>query len=1057
MKQQMKQMTKKQKKQQMKEQMKQRAWMKWTSILLAATVATGSTAGFAAAEERGLQVREDAAQFGIHNVIATQEPSGSDLPSDIEGRLPMAEQSEDPGIPEPPARAVKSISEQSTYSMADLSALSYEELTDLLVSIDWAKIPELFKFNEDTRRFYADENRMQAIIDRLEESGKQFTTEDMQGIPTLVEVLRSGVYLGYYNKELSRLNELDFREKMLPAIKAIIDNPSFTWGNEVQHSVISATGRLISNDTVDTYIVNRLTGLLSDFTDRQEQLGGNFLSGKAFYDVIQGVGYVLMYRMTEPEQKAEFKGNIDGYLEQLYRLGREGSTAEDKKWLTSNAIYYTGALGHYHSDPEKANRVLTDVMRTQPKLGEFYFVAADQIARNYDEKDAYGNRVDIDELKQRGKEHYLPQRVEFDDGQIVFRAGGQLTQEQLQRLYWAAKEVKAQFHRVIGNDKPLEAGNADDVLTIVIYNSPDEYKMNKFLYGYDTENGGIYIEGVGTFFTYDRTENQSIYSLEELFRHEFTHYLQARFEVPGQFGQGPLYQGGRMQWFDEGGAEFFAGATRMEGIKPRKSVVGYLVGDEPGQRFSVADTVNSKYGSWQFYNYSFALYDYLYHHDFNAMDRIHRAIRYNDANAYEQQLASISGDTRTNESYQRSIDEKVTRYEELSTPLVSDDYLLAVEQKPELEIYDEITNVAGLRDSSVKKSNSGLFQTFELRGTYVGGASAGIEQDWQTMNKLTDGFLHTLTDKPWNGFKTVTAYFTNYRVNKEGNFEYEVVFYGKLPEGSDTGVDVGLPDGGTNSGNGNNSNSGNKDGDRQPDVTDREPNDTWKTAIRLDGTGKSVTGKVSETDTLDVYRFDVKQAGEWTIELESKARGAAWVLFHESDAANYKAYPTKWEENSLNGSISVAEPGTYYLHVYGAVDGDHPYRLVVKPESEQQPEVQQPDTEVVETEPNDAPDMANGPFPLGGTVNGTLEGDDEQDIFVIEVDKPRALNIALEKQLGDHVNWVLYRESDNEQILYPVDEDGNFMKGEVEAEPGRYHLYVYKFADEDVHYKLQIK
>lgn len=1054
MKQQTKQLTKKQKKQQMKQQMKQRAWMKWTSILLAATVATGSTAGFAAAEERGLQVREDAAQSGIRNVIATQDPSVTDLPSDIEGRLPMAEQSEDPGIPEPPAQALKSISEQSTFSMADLNAMSYEELTDLLVSINWEKIPELFKLNEDTRRFYEDENRMQAIIDRLEESGKRFTTEDMQGIPTLVEVLRSGVYLGYYNKELSRLDELDFREKMLPAIKAIIDNPSFTWGNEVQHTVISATGRLISNDTVDTYIVNRLTGLLSDFTDRQEQLGGNFSSGKAFYDVIQGVGYVLMYRMNEPEQKAAFKGNIDGYLEQLYRLGREGSTAEDKKWLTSNAIYYTGALGHYHSDPQKANRVLTDVMQTQPKLGELYFVAADQIARNYDEKDAYGNRVDIDELKQRGKDHYLPQRVEFDDGQFVFRAGGQLTQEQLQRLYWAAKEVKAQFHRVIGNDKPLEAGNPDDVLTIVIYNSPDEYKMNKFLYGYDTENGGIYIEKDGTFFTYDRTEDQSIYSLEELFRHEFTHYLQARFEVPGMFGQGPLYQGGRMQWFDEGGAEFFAGATRTEGIQPRKSVVGYLVGDEPGQRFTVSDTVNSKYGSWQFYNYSFALYDYLYHHDFNAMDRIHRAIRYNDANAYEQQLASISSDPRVNESYQRSIDKTVARYDQLSVPLVSDDYLQVVDPKPQLEIYDEITNVAGLSDISVKKSNSRLFQSFELRGTYVGGASAGIEQDWQTMNKLTDGFLQALSDKPWNGYKTLTAYFTNYRVNDEGNFVYDVVYNGKLPEGAD-GEDVVLPGGGANSGNGNEGNNGNKEGDRQ-DIMDREPNDTWKTAVRLDGTGKSVTGKVSDTDGLDVYRFDAKQAGEWTIDVESaQEQGVAWVLFHESDPDNYKAYPTKREGNSLAGSISVSEPGTYYLHVYAATDGDQSYRLSVKSEAQQQPESEVSLFE--ESEPNDAPDMANGPVPLGRMVNGTLEGDDQQDVFMIDLDKPTSLNIGLEKQQGEHVNWVLYREGDNEQVLYPVDIDGNWMKGQVEAEPGRYHLYVYKLANEDVHYKLQIQ
>lgn len=1052
----MKQMTKKQKKQLKKEQMKQRAWMKWSSIMLAATVAAGSTAGFAAAEERGLNVREDAVHSGYRNVIAQQDPSAFDLPFDFEGSLPIAEQSEVSGITESQTRALtsSSSSDRSTYSMAYLNAMSYEELTDLLVSIEWEKIPELFKLNEDAQRFYSDENRMQAIIDRLEESGRRFTTEDKQGIPTLVEVLRSGVYLGYYNKELSRLNELDFREKMLPAMKAIVDNPSFTWGNEVQHSVISSTGRLISNVTADTYIINRLTGLLSDFSDHQEQWGGNFLSGKALYDVIQGVGYVLMYRMIEPDQKAEFKGNIDGYLEQLFRLGSEGSTAEDRKWLTSNAIYYTGTLGHYHSDPQKANRVLTSVMQTNPKLGELYFVAADQISRSYDGQDAYGNRVDIDELKQLGKKHYLPQRVEFDDGQFVFQVGGQLTQEQLQRLYWAAKEVKAQFHRVIGNDKPLEAGNPDDVLTIVIYNSPDEYKMNRFLYGYDTDNGGIYIEGDGTFFTFDRTEDQSIYSLEELFRHEFTHYLQARFEVPGMFGQGPLYQGGRMQWFDEGGAEFFAGATRMEGIQPRKSVVGYLVADEPEQRFTVSDTVNSNYGSWQFYNYSFALYDYLYHHDFSAMDRIHRAIRYNDANAYEHELTSISGDTRMNESYQRSIDEKVARYDELSVPLVSDDYMQAVEQKPELEIYDEITNLAGLSNRSVKKSNSGLFKSYELRGTYVGGASAGIEQDWQTMNQLTDGFLQTLSDKPWNGYKTLTAYFTNYRVNDEGHFEYEVVFNGKLPEGVDGG-DVTLPGDGTNSGNGNEGNSGNQDGDQQEPV-DREPNDTWKTAIRLDDTGKTISGKVSHTDALDIYRFDAKQVGEWMIELESaQTRGVTWVLFHESDPDNYKAYPTKMVGNSLAGSIVVSEPGIYYLHVYAVADGDQSYRLSVKSDAQQQPESELSLYE--ETEPNDAPDMANGPVPLGRIVNGTLEGDDKQDVFMIDLEKTTSLNIGLEKQQGEHVNWVLYREGDNQQVLYPVDIDGNWMKGQVEAGPGRYHLYVYKYADEDVRYKLQIQ
>lgn len=73
---------------------------------------------------------------------------------------------------------------------------------------------------------------------------------------------------------------------------------------------------------------------------------------------------------------------------------------------------------------------------------------------------------------------------------------------------------------------------------MVIYNSPEEYKLNRTLYGYSVDNGGIYIEGIGTFFTYERTPEESIYSLEELFRHEFTHYLQGRYLVPGLFNEG---------------------------------------------------------------------------------------------------------------------------------------------------------------------------------------------------------------------------------------------------------------------------------------------------------------------------------------------------------------------------------------------------------------------------------------------------------------------------------------------------------------------------------------
>ncbi len=97
-----------------------------------------------------------------------------------------------------------------------------------------------------------------------------------------------------------------------------------------------------------------------------------------------------------------------------------------------------------------------------------------------------------------------------------------------------------------------------------------------------TDNGGIYIERGATFYTYQRRVPQdSRLTLEELFRHEYVHYLNGRRAVPGYFGEGPWYQGDRTTAMDEGTAEFFDGATRDDGVAVRKSLVESVVRTPP--------------------------------------------------------------------------------------------------------------------------------------------------------------------------------------------------------------------------------------------------------------------------------------------------------------------------------------------------------------------------------------------------------------------------------------------------------------------------------------------
>jgi microbial collagenase len=669
---------------------------------------------------------------------------------------------------------------QQKYSVAELNRMSNDELIDTLGNVSWNQITDLSQFNQETKAFYQNKERIQVIIDELGRRGSAFTKDDTKGIETFVEVLYCGFYLGFNNKELNYLNERSFHDKCLPALKAIAKNPNFKLGTNKQDTVVSAYGKLISIASCDAETVQYAGNILKQYNDNISTFVSDRNKGDALYNLVQGIDDDIQSYLNRTRKKADetiWYGKIDSFINEVSRMALLRNVTTENSWLINNGIYYTGRLGKFHSNSNKPLEVLTQAMHMYPRLSEAYFNAVEQISTNYGGKDYSGNTVDLQKIREEGQQQYLPKTYTFDDGSIVFKTGDKVTEEKVKRLYWAAKEVKAQYHRVIGNDAALESGKADDVLTIVIYNNPDEYKRNSQLYGYSIDNGGIYIEGIGTFFTYERTSQQSRYSLEELFRHEFTHYLQARYEVPGSWGQGELYQNERMTWFDEGNAEFFAGSTRTNNVVPRKSVISGLSSD-PAQRYTAERTLFSKYGSWDFYNYSFALQSYLYTHQFETFDKIQDLIRANDVKGYVAYREALSKDPNLNKEYQEYMKQLIDNEDTYNAPQVSDDYLADHAPKPLADVRKEIEDVAHIKEATMTKHKSQFFDTFTLEGTYTGGVTKGESEDWKTMSKQINQSLEQLAQKEWSGYKTVTAYFVNHRVNANNQFEYDVVFHG---------------------------------------------------------------------------------------------------------------------------------------------------------------------------------------------------------------------------------------------------------------------------------------
>ncbi|OAR22672.1 peptidase M9 [Streptomyces sp. ERV7] len=283
----------------------------------------------------------------------------------------------------------------------------------------------------------------------------------------------------------------------------------------------------------------------------------------------------------------------------------------------------------------------------------------------------YGQCAPYNVCKDQIENQLFTHTYTYDNGAIQVRTA--LDKATIDQLYYASKQVKSQFFRVLGTDKPL-AGDPNTTLHIHLYASRADYEVYQpFLTGYSTNNGGMYIEEGATFYTYQRRVPQdSSLTLEELFRHEYTHYLNGRWAVPGTFGQGPWYTGDRTTAMDEGTAEFFDGGTRDDGIAVRKSLVKGIINDTAGggPRMSVNQLLHATYDGdgFRFYNYAGTFFEFLWNERPSLLREMYANLRANDPAGFDAWRDRMGRDAGLQKAYDTFLDEQIAKVDTLFVP-----------------------------------------------------------------------------------------------------------------------------------------------------------------------------------------------------------------------------------------------------------------------------------------------------------------------------------------------------------------------------------------------------
>ncbi|MEU3465987.1 collagenase [Streptomyces sp. NPDC006733] len=151
------------------------------------------------------------------------------------------------------------------------------------------------------------------------------------------------------------------------------------------------------------------------------------------------------------------------------------------------------------------------------------------------------------------------------DAAHTFRAQS-LTPAALSAACTSLKGQDAYFHTIVKDSGPVADDNNTNI-QIVTFASPKDYQVySGWIFGNSTDNGGMYLEGdpaapgnQARFLSYVKSVNDGFPGDIWNLNHEYTHYLDGRYDMYGDFTAG---QGVPDIWWIEGFAEYVSYSYR---------------------------------------------------------------------------------------------------------------------------------------------------------------------------------------------------------------------------------------------------------------------------------------------------------------------------------------------------------------------------------------------------------------------------------------------------------------------------------------------------------------
>ncbi|MEZ9859252.1 collagenase [Vibrio splendidus] len=411
--------------------------------------------------------------------------------------------------------------------------------------------------------FSADESSLNNIYNEASLSRIQFTLnleiaryrgepEQARRLENLGEFVRAAYYVRY-NAQAQDFSEA-LSQRFAQSTIAFLTNPNALDRGREQVGAMKSLTLMVDNVKQLPLTMDAQLAALSHFNRETAQ-------DSQWVDGLNNL-FRAMAGHAARDNFYDYMASHTQHIDTLAAFARDNSWAldTDAGFLVYNAVRETGRLlaSPNKETKDKALRVMQQVMAQNPLGSEHdkLWLAAVEMMGYYAPEGLNG--LDLEQAKRDLAMRVLPNRHECQ-GPAIIRSQDLSASQAIEACdVLAAKE--AQFHQVANTGQQPVVNDNNNRVEVAVFGSKGSYTdYSAFLFGNTTDNGGQYLEGnpaevgnVARFvaYRYANGDDLSILNLE----HEYTHYLDARFNQYGSFSDNLAH--GYVVWWLEGFAEF---------------------------------------------------------------------------------------------------------------------------------------------------------------------------------------------------------------------------------------------------------------------------------------------------------------------------------------------------------------------------------------------------------------------------------------------------------------------------------------------------------------------